>query len=226
MTYYLAPSLVTLRAEINKAHPNRDKSSDGWIGDTSHAARVSDHNPDYAHGGVVRAIDVDEDGPNMARLLQVCIKDARTHYVIYEGKIYQRKYNFVPKVYTGTNAHTKHMHISILHGATYENSTKAWGYPGVVKKTITEIAREVIAGKWGNGLVRAARLTRAGYNPLKVQLEVRRLLGYRAPVRKTVHQIALEVIDGKWGTGADRVSRLRRAGYDPVAVQKEVNRLV
>src|SRR5690606_29069239 len=60
MSYYLAPSLVKLRDLINQNWPNRDKSSDGWIGDPSHQARKSDHNPDYSAGGVVRAIDVDE----------------------------------------------------------------------------------------------------------------------------------------------------------------------
>ena len=61
MTWRLAGSLVTLRNEINAAYPGRSKVSDGSIGDTSHSARVSDHNPDA--GGVVRAIDVTQDDP-------------------------------------------------------------------------------------------------------------------------------------------------------------------
>lgn len=44
------------------------------------------------------------------------------------------------------------------------------------RKTVTEIAREVIAGKWGNGPDRRARLARAGYNATTVQNEVNRLL--------------------------------------------------
>ncbi len=36
---------VTLRNQVNRAFPNRDRRSDGWVGDSSHSARKSDHNP-------------------------------------------------------------------------------------------------------------------------------------------------------------------------------------
>lgn len=41
----------------------------------------------------------------------------------------------------------------------------------------TALAREVWAGKWGNGTVRRRRLTEAGYDYDKVQAEVNRLYG-------------------------------------------------
>ncbi len=44
------------------------------------------------------------------------------------------------------------------------------------EKTITEIAKEVIDGKWGNGADRKRRLTEAGYDYDAVQAEVNRLL--------------------------------------------------
>ena len=43
-------------------------------------------------------------------------------------------------------------------------------------KTIDELAREVIAGKWGNGSTRQQRLTAAGYDAAKVQQRVNALL--------------------------------------------------
>lgn len=46
----------------------------------------------------------------------------------------------------------------------------------VVKKTVTELAKEVIAGKWGNGQDRKNRLTAAGYNYTAVQNKVNELL--------------------------------------------------
>ena len=44
------------------------------------------------------------------------------------------------------------------------------------KKTVTEIAKEVIQGKWGNGDERKKRLTAAGYDYAEVQKEVNRLM--------------------------------------------------
>ena len=47
-------------------------------------------------------------------------------------------------------------------------------YP--VKKSVDEIAREVIQGKWGNGADRKNRLEKAGYNYNEVQKKVNMLL--------------------------------------------------
>jgi len=44
------------------------------------------------------------------------------------------------------------------------------------RKTVTEIAREVIAGKWGNGSERKKKLTAAGYDYDAVQDKVNELL--------------------------------------------------
>ena len=47
------------------------------------------------------------------------------------------------------------------------------------KKTTDEIAKEVIAGKWGNGTDRKNRLTAAGYNASEVQKRVNEILKER-----------------------------------------------
>ena len=44
------------------------------------------------------------------------------------------------------------------------------------KKTVLELAKEVIAGKWGNGQDRKNRLTAAGYDYTAVQNKVNELL--------------------------------------------------
>ncbi|QBZ73568.1 glycoside hydrolase [Streptomyces phage RosaAsantewaa] len=89
-------------------------------------------------------------------------------------------------------------------------------------KSVSQIASEVIDGKWGNGNERKSKLKKAGYDPAKVQAEVNRLLGVKT--KKTVSQMATEVIDGKWGVGSVRKDRLTRAGYNYEAIQAEVNR--
>ena len=91
-------------------------------------------------------------------------------------------------------------------------------------KTITEVAREVIQGKWGNGQDRINRLRAAGYNPDAIQAEVNRIVD-GAGSKKSEDVIAKEVIQGKWGNGQDRIDRLRAAGYNPQSIQDKVNRL-
>lgn len=44
------------------------------------------------------------------------------------------------------------------------------------KKSVEEVAREVINGKWGNGSDRIARLKKAGYDPVAIQNRVNALL--------------------------------------------------
>jgi hypothetical protein len=126
MSYYLAPSLVALRDEVNARWPGRSKASDGWIGDTSHSARKSDHNPDWDAGGVVRAIDVTKAGIDMGAFLAAVIGDPRVWYVIHDGHIYSRTYGWERRRYTGANKHTIHAHVSIRHGRAYETDTSRW----------------------------------------------------------------------------------------------------
>ena len=44
------------------------------------------------------------------------------------------------------------------------------------KKSVEEIAKEVIAGKWGNNPERKDKLIKAGYVPAEVQAVVNKLL--------------------------------------------------
>lgn len=96
-------------------------------------------------------------------------------------------------------------------------------------KTISQLAQEVLAGKYGNGQDRVNAL---GSKYPAVQAEVNRILGLSSaptpipapkPVPETINQLALEVLAGKYGNGAERQ---RRLGSNYVAVQAEVNRLL
>lgn len=140
--YFLAPSLVKLRNEINERWPNRDKESDGWIGDASHAARKSDHNPDWGapgeRRGIVRALDIDKDGPDMALLLKTLIGHPAVNYVIYQRVIYSRVRDFVPKAYSGINAHEHHLHVSINHTVSAESFSGTW-LPTPIRKERGEV---------------------------------------------------------------------------------------
>lgn len=122
----LAPCLHRLFAEIDANWPNRDRRTDGWIGDADHQTRESDHNPDSR--GIVHAIDIDKDGPDPIFIVEQCISENRpTEYVIFNRTIWSRTKDFRPRAYTGKNPHTDHIHVSIRYGAHWEANTWAWG---------------------------------------------------------------------------------------------------
>lgn len=93
--------------------------------------------------------------------------------------------------------------------------------PTPEKKTVEQLADEVIAGKWDNGAERERLLTAAGYDYNAVQKRVNEKL-----YKKTVDELVLEVIRGDWGNGAERKERLTADGYDYYAVQARVNELL
>lgn len=90
--------------------------------------------------------------------------------------------------------------------------------------SIDTLAREVIAGKWGNGDTRKKLLTEAGYDYNTVQAKVNSLLVGKE--LKSNEEIAREVISGKWGNGTDRKQKLTNAGYDYSDIQKLVNQML
>lgn len=135
MSYRRAKSLDRLLEQINAKYPGRDKSSDGWIGDSAHASRVSDHNPWVRDGGVgvVTAQDIDEDlnltGKSLMQVVDaICAsRDRRVKYIIYEGRITKKGTDLQAwKPYTGRNAHRHHAHISVFPEKTLYDDTSDW----------------------------------------------------------------------------------------------------
>jgi hypothetical protein len=129
----LSKAAEQLRSEINAKYPKRDKRSDGWIGDLSHSARKSDHNPDK--NGWVRAIDIDSDllkgSSKESWLLAETIKslavkgDKRLSYIIHQHRIASPRQNWAWRVYKGSNPHVSHLHISFTQAGDLNG--KAFG---------------------------------------------------------------------------------------------------
>lgn len=136
MSWFLAPSLVKLRDEVNERWPNRDKASDGAVGDTSHSARVSSHNPLWSApgnwSGVVRAVDIDGNGkvgertPLVDAVLDATLGDPRVWYVIWNRSIWSRTHGWQRRYYDGVNAHDKHVHVSLREDAAAWGDTRPW----------------------------------------------------------------------------------------------------
>ena len=75
-------------------------------------------------------------------------------------------------------------------------------------KSVTEIAHEVIDGKWGNGTERKNKLSKAGYNYDAVQNKVNELLNDKKEVVYTVQKgDTLMYIANKFGTSVDALAK-------------------
>lgn len=132
----VARSLEVLRAEINTVAPNRSTRSDGSIGDSSHAATDSDHNPNDADVVCARDYTHDPDsGADMHRISRriVAVRPPALKYVIWNKQIWSRaRANEGWRRYTGSNPHTKHMHVSVGRGPDGHSTgpyddTSSWG---------------------------------------------------------------------------------------------------
>jgi hypothetical protein len=97
MKPWLCKAGVQLRDQIDTWFPDRSTASpEGWLGDSRHSSRKSDHNPDKS--GVVRAIDInarlqssDSLAPYLADQIRIAAKsDPRISYVIYNGRIWHK----------------------------------------------------------------------------------------------------------------------------------------
>ena len=109
-----------LREQIDDSFPDRDRKSDGWIGDARHQkAGTSDHLPDPIDG-TVRGLDIDANldprantSAYLSDQIRLCAKrDKRIKYVIHLGKIASAKSFWRWRTYNGINRHDHHIHIS------------------------------------------------------------------------------------------------------------------
>jgi len=120
----LSKAASQLRLQVDDSFADRDRTSDGWVGDTRHSRTISDHNPDAE--GWVRAIDIDADlskqkgqSVYLADQIRLAAKNGerRITYVIHMGKIASPKKRWAWRKYDGINAHNHHIHISFAKEA-------------------------------------------------------------------------------------------------------------
>ena len=174
-TARVARAILQLFKELDAAAPKRSKASDGTWGDAAHRSRgsASDHNP-WVDGHIVTAGDfTDDDGDHadMSKLVDYFTKvshDKRIKYLIHRGRIYSSYPAsgypaWATRPYSGINAHTKHLHVSVNPEAKYYDDASSWGVakalaPKPVKPKLTRVLRE---GNSGNDVKAVQRIVKA-----------------------------------------------------------------
>ena len=126
MSWKPAAAALTLRKQVDKRWPKRDRGADGIIGDKAHQARPSDHNPNAR--GYVDAIDIDADllGKGTGRAVAQRLADQivayaasglpgsqRIKYVVWADQVASGSYaNSMWKWRGSGYGHYDHIHVS------------------------------------------------------------------------------------------------------------------
>ena len=115
-----APAAIALLRQATALWPKREKASDGLLPSRAHLAQSpnSDHNTGFA-------VDLTHDpikGPDCAKIFKELKKDKRVKYLIFRGVIWSPEKGL--RAYTGSNAHMKHLHVSIKDG--HGKDTSDW----------------------------------------------------------------------------------------------------
>lgn len=124
-SWQVSPVLVPLIAEVKRKYP---RIVVGTIGDPKHQSEVSDHNPDK--NGDVCAADF-MIGPHFTKADAVALfnrlivlRDPRFHYEILDRHIVSATtLPYRVRVYDGSDPHTGHIHVSVLHA---QRPTTSW----------------------------------------------------------------------------------------------------
>jgi hypothetical protein len=134
------PAAIAVLRQATALKPLRKKISDGLLPSAAHIKQspTSDHNTGYA-------VDLTHDpkhGIDCAEIFQNLKEDKRVKYLIFKGKIWSKeRANEGDREYTGSNQHTKHLHISINEGMGKDTSPWFWwlNQPKVVSQLIATL---------------------------------------------------------------------------------------
>lgn len=195
-----AKSLLVLLDEVNRQHPGRDKSSDGWLGDTRHSTSGAPENGGSKHNpnrrGVVCARDYDNSAINVARLVACAMKHPSVRNIIYNRKIRSKGYSGgLSKAYAyhGTNPHDKHVHIDVEMTPAAENSTRAWGY-----YTGQPVVAVPVVGK-----PESATVPKGGMTRMPTLQRTTTVLAATRTLQRALNRLGYKAgaVDGKFGPG-------------------------
>lgn len=158
--WFLNRALSNFRAAVNARYPNRDKASDGTIGDRAHAASVSDHNPDP--DGSVDAWDMDTDLNGTGRPATADVEALKvvfqahpsSRYWIHNRQIATRANGWRRADYTGDSPHLEHVHWNT--DQSRETSDAAWVLPTKGDDDMKTIFYDGTAYWVGDGVTRRA----------------------------------------------------------------------
>ena len=134
------PAAIAVLRQATALRPKRKKASDGLLPSAAHMKQspTSDHNTGLA----VDLTHDPENGIDCVDIFEKLKEDKRVKYLIFQGKIWSKEKNKLGnRRYTGSNAHNKHLHISIE--STMGTDTSPWFWWMNQPKTLNQIIARV-----------------------------------------------------------------------------------
>jgi hypothetical protein len=119
------PAAIAVLRQATALAPKRKTASDGLLPSAAHlkASPTSDHNTGLA-------VDLTHDpvnGIDCAVIFEKLKEDERVSYLIFNSKIWSKKFaKQGNRNYTGSNLHSKHLHISIVPEKANDTSPWFW----------------------------------------------------------------------------------------------------
>jgi hypothetical protein len=136
-----SPAAIAVLRQATALWPKRKKASDGLLPSSAHLAKSP--NSDHNTGLAVDLTHDPEGGVDCAKLFEEFKEDPRVAYLIFNKKIWSRKLaKSGNRVYTGSNPHTKHLHISINPDTAGDTSPWFWwmNQPKIVNQVKAKLA--------------------------------------------------------------------------------------
>lgn len=216
--WVVVAALQAMLAELNAVAPNRDKASDGSIGDYQHSTGTSGHNPDDTPGTTaestdsdsiaeVRARDFDKDlnqpGLTMEMVAQYLVRECRAgritwiKYLIFNRRIWAASSDWETREYTGVNPHDHHMHVSCKGDTASENNTKPLGLKTLLEDDVAlteaEMTRmaQVLANKLYNDMIN----TSSGLYGVMVKSEARVAAAVKAAILAATNPLVQKAVE-------------------------------
>lgn len=120
-----SPAAVALLRQATAIAPKRMKASDGLLPSAAHLKL--NPNSDHNTGLAVDLTHDPKNGIDCAKLFEEFKEDPRVDYIIFNKKIWSRsKSRLGNRVYSGSNSHSKHLHISIHPDMANDTSPWLW----------------------------------------------------------------------------------------------------
>ena len=134
------PAAIAVLRQATAISPSRKKASDGLLPSKAHINQSpnSDHNTGFA-------VDLTHDpkhGIDCFDIFEKLKEDVRVKYLIFQGKIWSKeKAKQGNRVYSGSNPHNKHLHISINDGMGKDTSPWFWwlNQPKIISQVIAKV---------------------------------------------------------------------------------------